>query len=227
MPSVEIEGDETLRLTTALLIYEHSDDGDMDKHQPVITRHGVSNGVIQAGSAIDVKALRKILDRGVQSAAESSGWAWQFPRMLAENSDRVMWWSPAGIKSVFIGGDGHKPKVIKSWIPNLAWCASRTVPHCFLWAYDGEGAPDQQTDVYLPQFGPDDGMNHIHQGSDICVGTMRLRGYQPQHWEKAFWESKFKKPGNLKFDTPYACKEKFKSLGPLSAVLARIKTPGK
>ena len=133
-----------------------------------------------------------------------------------------MWWSPSGRRSVFIGYDGKTPTVLKSWVPSLVWCAHRTRPTCHLWAYDGDTTPTPQTDMYCPQFGPVGNLNHIFaHNATICVGSMKLGDHSPDSWEKAFWESRFKEPGNLKRNKPYACQKVFRKIGPLSSLLPR------
>ena len=225
MPTIECDGDATLNLTTALLIYESPRNYDRSANEVVVTQHAVTKGMIQPGAPLDLAAFRKLIDRGgeVAAASRQSDYAWQFPRLLAESKEHIVWWSPAQFQSVFIGReDAKKPRVIKAWIPPLIWCASRLHTHCYLWAYDGDGAPSPSTSVYRPAFGPaDPGLNHIHEDSSVCVGSTKVEGHTPEAWERGFWSSRFKVPGNLKRNQPYACKEIFKSLGSLTSVLPR------
>jgi PRTRC genetic system protein B len=218
MPTVEIEGESALVLTTALLVYENKNSYDRGK-AAVVTQHDVTAGMIQPGSPLDLGALRKLLDRGDQVAAlgQSHDYAWQFPRIIAEGRERIVWWSPSGIKSVFIGSEGEKkPKVVQAWIPQLIWSASRRHTHCYLWACHDTDSPGPHTSVYLPQFG-----GHIHHDASICVGSTKIDGHTPEAWEKGFWSSRFKTAGNLKSTKPYAIQEKFKALGTLASVLPR------
>jgi PRTRC genetic system protein B len=217
MPTVEFDSDPTVRLTSALLIYKS---GSYDDAETVVTQHDVKDGMIQPGAPLDLEAFRQLID-GKTKAQSSGGWTWRFPRLLAENGEWVVWWSPAGVKSVFIGRDGSKPGVHKAWIPPLVWAASRSTPNCYLFAYDGDSSPTPQTDVYRPQFGPKGGLNHIHSDSRICVGNMKLNGFTPESWERAFWESRFKEPGNLIHTKPYAFKKAFTKIGSLTSALAR------
>lgn len=221
MPQIEIGSDTSVTLRSALLIYESDAHED---NEVVITEHKVENGLIQPGAPLDVAAFRKKLDgRGDRTpAAGRGGWRWQFPRMVAENDEWRVWWSPSCIKSVFIGEDGRKPKVQEAWIPPLVWSAHRTRPLCYLFAYNGDSSPNAETDVYRPAFGPKE-QNHIHSGSDICVGSMKLTGSTPESWETAFWNARFKTPGNLKSTTPYACQKVFKKIGSLTTALSRCR----
>lgn len=216
MPQLEIDSDPSLRLTTALLIYESSQHHGRGE-EPVVTQHRVEKGVIQPGDALDLDAFKRILEQGAAKQDEArAGWTWQFPRLMAESRNWRVWWSPAGTQQVFIGDDGGTPKVLKAWIPALVWCGHRSRPSCYLWAYDGHTAPTPDTDMYRPR-----GINHIHHDSGICNGSMQLADNTPPSWEKAFWSSRFKSPGNLKQTKPYACKEAFTKVGPLASVLPR------
>ena len=216
MPNVEYDSEPALRLERALLVYETGYSGEV-----TITDHKVKDGLIQPGQPVDVAAFRKLLDRGVDEKVNVSGWTWHFPRLLADNSDWQVWWSQPGKQRVFIGGDSTKPKVVETWVPALVWAANRKRPSCYLFAYDGEGAPTPDTDVYQPSFGPAGGLNHILADSKICVGTMNLTDFTPQSWERAFWSSRFKEANNLNYSKPYACKKAFKKIGTLSAALTR------
>lgn len=222
MPIVEMSGDASLNLTTALLIYEA---GRSDRRNEVlVTQHAVTKGMIQPGAPLDLAAFRKLLDRGATStpAARSADYAWQFPRLLAESKERIVWWSPAQYQSVFIGReDAKNPRVLRAWIPSLIWCASRTQTHCYLWAYNGVCAPNPQTSVYRPAFGPVGGLNHIHANSTVCVGSTKIDSHTPEAWERGFWSSRFKVPGNLNRTKPYACEKLFDPLGSLASVLPR------
>lgn len=229
MPNIEVElSDPSFRLTDALLIYRASGRYHGDGEEKVIvTRHGVTNGVIEPGSAINIPAFMQLI--GANSEAEiDRGLSWRFPRLLAESPEWVAWWSPAGMKKVFIGASG-KPRVISAWIPNLVWCANRSTPKCYLFAYDGEDAPKRATEVYRPQFGPaDPSLNHVHADCAICRGSVYVKSSTPAAWEDAFWSARFKEPGNLKHNTPYACKEILKPVGALDhALRSRIETSGR
>ncbi len=226
MPTVETtQDDASLTLTTALLIYESSGRHySSDSGEVVVTQHPIKDGTIQPGAPLDLSSFRKLLDRGGEATAsrQSADYAWPFPRLLAESKEHIVWWSPAQMQSVFIGReDAKKPRVLRAWIPSLIWCASRTQTHCYLWAYDGAGTPSPSTSVYRPAFGPSGGLNHIHANSSVCVGSTKVDGHTPEAWERGFWSSRFKVPGNLKQTKPYACKEIFQALGSLTSVLPR------
>lgn len=214
---IELNADPSIRLTRALLIYE----GGRGDGEVIVTQHEVASNVIQPGMPLDLPSFRKLIDKG-ESKKKSSEWNWQFPRMIAESRERIAWWSPPAVRNVFIGS-GKKSKIKKAWIPALIWCASRTAPHCYLWAYNGASSPSQDTDVYRPQFGPNGGLNHVHADNAICIGSMRLPNYQPATWENSFWVSLFKEAGNLDTTEPYACQTRFKKNGTLSSVLPRCK----
>ena len=223
MPTVEISGDASLNLTTALLIYESGHDRYSDRKPEVdVTQHAVTGGMIQPGAPLDLAAFRKLLDRGGESATATrqSDYAWQFPRLLAESKERIVWWSPAGFRSVFVGLESNKKlKPRACWFPSLIWCAHRARPHCYLWAYGGEDAPAASTTVYGLNAG---GMSNIHHDNSICLGSTLLASFTPAAWEAGFWSSRFTSlTPALKRNQPYACKQIFKALGSLSSVLPR------
>lgn len=217
--TIEYSNDEErLTLKEALLIYR---DGDNNSKKSVVTRHEVSGGVIQVGQPVDLASIQKLFESKDTTVTKDGNWTWQFPRLLGETPDWVLWWSIPHVRDVFIGSDGRKPKVIQAWHPAFAWCAHRKSNTCYLWAYDGGDAPTKTTDVFLPRFGPAD-QNHIHANASICVGSSVLESNTPAAWEKAFWNSRFKVPGpNLKSIKPYACNKAFKKLGSLQSVLPR------
>ena len=117
MPTVEITGDASLTLTTALLIYESSP-GNQQSHgaEVVVTQHPIKAGTIQPGVPLDLSSFRKLLDRGGEATAsrQSADYAWSFPRLLAESKEHIVLWSPAQMQSVFIGReDAKKPRVLR------------------------------------------------------------------------------------------------------------------
>lgn len=207
MPLVEIDTNDGVRLTHALLIYEEDGGGDV-----VITRHQIKNGVIQPGAPLDTASFCKLIESGKGKAATT--WAMQFPRLLGESPDYVAWWSRPQVQHVFIGQDHRKAKPVEAWVPGLVWIAARGRPSCLLRAFDGEEAPTLNTDLYHPVFG-----NHIHGDGSICVGSMKLTEYLPASWERGFWDSCFSQATNLNKTTPYACKKAFKKVGTLATVL--------
>jgi hypothetical protein len=110
MPQVEIHGDPSLHLTTALLIYEQAHSYGAAS-APIVTQHPIKNGQIQPGQPLDLDAFKKLLEGGDEKQLAVRGdWSWQFPRMLAEHPEFRMWWSPAAMKNVFIGYDGKAPR---------------------------------------------------------------------------------------------------------------------
>lgn len=222
MPTVELYESQPLKLTSALLIYEEANSYKDKNSAVVVTRHPIVDGQIQPGEPLDLRSFRKLLDGDADTAANATaGWEWRFPRMVAESAQRIAWWSPPRIHDIYVGNDGAKrTRTLKAWVPALLWVASRTTPICRLYAYDGEQAPNQGTDVYHPRFGPDDGANHIHADCSICVGSMILADYSPDSWERGFWSSRFKVPGrNLQSTTPYAPSKVFKKVGTAESVL--------
>jgi PRTRC genetic system protein B len=208
MPLVEIDTNDGVRLTHALLIYEEDGGGDV-----VITRHQIKNGVIQPGAPLDTASFCKLIESGKGKATAVPTWSMQFPRLLGESPEFVAWWSRPQLQRVFIGQDHRKAKAVEAWVPGLVWIASRSRPSCQLRAYDGLDAPTLQTDLYHPVFG-----NHIHGDGSICVGTAKLTDYSPASWERAFWSSCFTSSENLRL-TPYACPKAFKKVGTLATVL--------
>lgn len=226
MPMIEFSSDPSPHLTRALLIYESSAFHEADR-EIIVTQHEVKSGVIQPGDSLDLDAFRKLIEKGGGGPIKKDRgeWSWPFPRMLAENDTWRVWWSPSGMRSVFIGYDSAKPKVQHAWIPPLVWAAHRTAPSCYLFAYNGDTAPTPRTDVYRPAFGPrDEGLNHVHSDCRICVGNMKLDGHTPEAWERGFWNSRFKVPGNLKHTEPYGCEKVFKKIGPLESALSRCRS---
>lgn len=212
MPEFDTASPATLKLQMALLIY--SDDGHGDDR--AITRHQIKDGHIQPGEAIDIAALRSLLDGEKTTSRES--FSWRSPSVLADSATRLVWWTPPGVKQVFIAS-----KAKRVWFPGLVWCGHRSARSLYLWAFRGKAAPTKDTVVYRPRFGPDV-QNHIHNNSAVCLGSMNPGRFRPEDWMTAFYDSNFKTDGNLP-SKPYEIKTRFEKIGALSTAFAGLGSP--
>ncbi len=210
MPEFNTSRDTPMKLEMALLVYN----SPVADHR-AITRHNIKDGEIQPGETIDLAAMRLLLEGGEE--AKKDTFTWRSPYDLAESATRRVWWTPAGVMSVFIAG-----KAKRVWFPNLIWCAHRSARSCYLWTFVGKKAPTKDTIVYRPAFGPDV-HNHIHKDSAICLGSMNPGRFTPKEWMAAFFDSNFKTDGNLP-PHPYEIRKAFKKIGSLSSALSRLGT---
>lgn len=211
MPTVEISA-QGQRLTRALLLYEGGG-------KTVATSHAVKDGTILPGEPIDLPSLRRSLDDPdlLKNKKRAGAFHWHFPRLLAEHPEWNLWWSPAGVRSVFVAG---KPR--KAWLPMLVWMGHRVDRRLFLFAAREPADPRPETIVFRPKFGPAGSLNHIFDDSGVCLGSMTGGNHTPAAWEDDFWSTNFKTDGNLSAKKPYKIEKVFKKLGPLADIAASI-----
>ncbi len=194
-------------LTRALLIYE-SPDGDL------ITDHPIKGGVIQPGKPLNLRSLKALLDSPDKKDGKvaSNVISWRFPRIIGETQDWHLWWSPAGVRSIFIAD-----KPAKAWFPTLIFASHRSLRSLFCWATPN-AEPTPQCDVYLPVFS-----HHIFANGAVCLGSTQATGNDPDQWESGFFGSNFMDNINLS-PTPYDITTTFKKIGPLEYAASSIPT---
>lgn len=212
---VVLDDAEELRLNCVLSVY--STDSSKDA-KAIIVRHQVdySGRVSGKGEPIDGEAVLWMLKHSASGSRQAgTGFIPAFSRLLFEDQAWRVWHSPAQRRKLFIAG---VPQLC--WLPPMLWCGSKSRPTLYLWSHNDK-RPGMKTICYRPRYGPTDGLNHIHDNSQVCNGSMNPGSMFPADWEAAFYDSNFKTKDGLP-SKPYKIHERHKRLGTLEQQLGKI-----
>lgn len=188
------EGDRTLRLVGAMLVYD-SGQGDVyaTTHTVDIGATGTERSVIGPGVALTKDALAKFAS-AVNVATAYAGFVPS--NMLYTSPNLLAWWVPAAVRNtwfkcreVTVIGEESGPAAH----PAMVFVATSTDWYVFALATSERPAPDAEI-YHSPHM-------NVWEGGRICTGNVEL----PEHlsaetlaaYEQAFFRSRFTHPNHM------------------------------
>lgn len=185
-------------LSGAILIYGGRDHRQSGKAIGFATVHDVKSvggrPEIFPGRLMTEKDLVTIA-KDLAAAHEAIATRWIDPRVLATGSDRMIWWTPPGKRSMFFKTSGHVKGTFDGKaacpVPGLVWLAMYG-EGLYVYAVKGDARPTMDTQLYqAPLF-------NVWGRGKVCVGSAALPQEAEQGdmaaWEKVIFGSYFTHP---------------------------------
>lgn len=184
-------------LSGAILLYGTSGRQEEDSYQ-FATVHSVRpiNGrpEVQPGRLLTERDLVGITT-SITETAETRATHWIDPGVLAKGHDRIVWWTPPGVRPMVFEKSSYNSKTFSaaasSPVPGLIWLAMPG-KGLYLYAVKGEERPTQATDLYQAPF------FNVWGSGKVCIGTANLpteeMKWLTSAWEKTFFGSRFTHP---------------------------------
>lgn len=149
-----------------------------------------------------------------------SGARWIDDQVLCTGPDRMIWYTPPGLRSMFFDSSSHVEPACTGQaslaVPGLVWMAWRGVLHVY--ATKCAGRPAQDTVLYqAPLF-------NVWSRGKVCVGSATVprdeQKWQPQAWEQMMFGSRFTHPN-------FTQKDRLLIGDPASYWAAQLKKPAR
>jgi PRTRC genetic system protein B len=185
----------SLKLKHAILLYE----ADANTGSPAATHatmHSVdtSSGrpIILPGRLATSEDL-KTLTKGMSASMQAAGTHWIDSSVLANGGGRMIWFTPAGKRSMFFQKcslEGSFDAQGVAPVPALIWLAERDSLYVF--AVKDSERPTPDTELFQAPF------FNVWARGQVCIGTAQRPSEStvsdPKAWEAMFWSSRFTHP---------------------------------
>lgn len=149
---------------------------------------------IAPGRLLTQKDLQ-LMVQGIEQTRQDTATQWFDPGMLAKGPDRMIWWTPPGLRPVFFKKSGANDKTFDGHAvcptPGLVWMAMPG-KGLYVYAIQGAGRPSKETPLFQAPF------FNVWGRGQVCIGSASLpkeeQMSEPQAWEKTFFGSHFTHP---------------------------------
>lgn len=181
-----------VELRNAVLFYG----GDAEGSAGIATVHRVAvvdgKPEIQEGRLLTRADLADLVEglEGAHSAVPQ----WLDITMLAQGRDRMVWYTPPGVRPMFFKSSEHIAKPVNGnaqlAVPGLVWVVQDK--NLYVFATTEKGRPSRNTALYQAPFW------NVWSRGQVCVGTADVphgaNAGNPQKWEECFFRSRFTHP---------------------------------
>jgi PRTRC genetic system protein B len=202
--SVNIGSSQDFRLSRVLLVYGTSSYNGFPYRHPFITLHEVTHENEEASLSEGQLVTPQMLADLMTGLGRSVPIEILPERVLVRTSDTLVWWAPAGRRTMFFsdrGGDAVLKTLNGKSYPQPPLLFKAAGSHLWIRALATNRRPNPDSHLYnAPYWNCDD--NGV-----VCTGTMRLPREKSvtaiDQWERGFFQSEFTHAGGARRHTSY------------------------
>ena len=194
--SAKIGSSQDFRLSRVLLVYGTSSYNGFPYRHPFVTLHEVTHETEDARLGEGQLVTPKMLSDLMIGLGRSIPVEILPERVLVRTADMIVWWTPAGERSMFFsdrGGDQLLKQLNGKAYPHPPLIFKAAGARLWVRALAANERPQPGSELYVAPYW------NCYDNGGVCTGTMKIPREKSvaaiDHWEQSFFQSEFTHSG--------------------------------